>query len=288
MTYTAEDIVAKFQYSFACTEETIQLDHGFTLEIVRDEFPDNPHDRGDCETPALWLTPGAGLKEYGNAGLQRVLWDMDLGKISRKWKAIADILDMTHAEVQTLSTEYKRDNGGCINNARQQVFGEVLGDLKRQAKENYYDAGYLEALCALFRLNGIPAEVFERNGYSQGDEANGLIVMTPEWKERVGAPHATMRRIEEAVADMSLTADEYAAWIWGDVYGFRIEDETGTEVDSCYGFYVYGDLDPIKSGIAEAICESLNSAIEDKVEIDADEFASHLMETRPDLAPAYV
>lgn len=43
-TYTAEDIVAKFQYSFVCTEETITLDEGFSIEIVRDDYPENPHD----------------------------------------------------------------------------------------------------------------------------------------------------------------------------------------------------------------------------------------------------
>jgi hypothetical protein len=287
-TYTPEEIVAKFQYSFACTPERIELDEGFTLEIVQcSDSNDNPQLRGDCETPAIWLTSGADLSEYDN-DLKNVLWNMSLGQIARKWKAVADILDMTHAEVQKLATEYKRDWGGCINNARQNVMGDALNDLRSQATENYYNAGYLETLSALFRLNGIPAETFVRNGYSQGDEAHGLLVMTPEWKERVGAPHATMRRIKEAVADMSLSADEYAAWIWGDVYGFRIEDETGTEVESCYGFYVYGDLDPIKSGIAEAICESLNSAIANATVSDADEFETAMIEARPDLAPAYL
>lgn len=286
-TYTAEEIVAKFQYSFACTPERIELDEGFTLEIVQcSDSNDNPQLRGDCETPAIWLTPGAGLTDY--ADLKEVLYQMDLGRIGRKWKAIADILDMTHAEVQKLATEYKRDYGGCINNARQEVFAEALNDLRNTAERNSYDSDYLTALRDLYRLNGVPAEVFVRNGYSQGDQATGLLVMTPEWKERVGAPHATMRRIEEAVADMSLSADEYAAWIWGDVYGFRIMDETGTEVESCYGFYVYGDLDPIKSGIVEAILENLNSAIAEKVQSDSEEFAAHMIETRPDLAPAYL
>lgn len=140
----------------------------------------------------------------------------------------------------------------------------------------------------LYRLNGIPAEVFVRYGYSQGDQATGLLVMTPEWKARVGAPHATMRRIEEAVADMSLSADEYAAWVWGDVYGFRIMDKAGVEVDSCYGFYIFGDLDPIKSGIVEAILETLNLAIAESVESDAEEFAMTMIDARPDLAPAYI
>ena len=139
-TWTAEEIVAKFQYSFACTEESFDVD-GFTVEIVRDECADNPHDRGDCESPAIWLHHG--LHEYGDENL-------------------------------------------------------------------------------------------------------------------------------------------------GDVYGYRIKDETGDEVDSCYGFYVFGELDPIKSGIAEAICESLNWEIKKSTEAKADAFVMEMELARPDLAPAYL
>ena len=65
-TWTAEEIVAKFQYSFACTEESFDVD-GFTVEIVRDECADNPHDRSDCESPAIWLHHG--LHKYGDERL---------------------------------------------------------------------------------------------------------------------------------------------------------------------------------------------------------------------------
>ena len=92
----------------------------------------------------------------------------------------------------------------------------------------------------------------------------------------------------EAEADMSLQADEYAAWLWGNVYGYRIEDETGEEVESCYGFYVFGELDPIKSGIADAICESLNWEIKKSTEAKADAFVMEMELARPNLAPAYL
>ena len=282
-TWTVEEIVAKFQYSFACTEESFDVD-GFTVEIVRDECAENPHDRGDCESPAIWLHHG--LHEYGDERLGDVIWNLSLAIIARKWRALADAVDVSHDDLQALAEEYKRDNGGCINNARQQVLGEALDELKAEAERNSYSGDYLDTLRAIYRLIGVPAETFTRNGYSQGDVALGLIVMTPKWKAHVGAPHATMRRIKEAEADMSLQADEYAAWLWGDVYGYRIEDETGTEVDSCYGFYVFGELDPIKSGIAEAICESLNREIKKSTEAKADAFVMEMELTRPDLAPA--
>ena len=284
-TWTAEEIVAKFQYSFACTEESFDVD-GFTVEIVRDDCAENPHDRGDCESPAIWLHHG--LHEYGDERLGDVIWNLSLAIIARKWRALADAVDVSHDDLQALAEEYKRDNGGCINNARQQVLGEALDELKAEAERNSYSGDYLDALRTIYRLIGVPAETFTRNGYCQGDVALGLIVMTPKWKAHVGAPHATMRRIKEAEADMSLQADEYAAWLWGDVYGFRIEDETGDEVDSCYGFYVFGELDPIKSGIAEAICESLNWEIKKSTEAKADAFVSEMELARPDLAPAYL
>lgn len=284
-TWTPEKIAAKFQYSFACTEESFDVD-GFTVEIVRDECADNPHYRGDCESPAIWLHHG--LHEYGGECLGDVIWNLSLAIISRKWRALADALDLLHGDLQSLAEEYKRDNGGCINNARQQVLGEVLDEMKAEAARNSYSSDYLDALRTIYRLIGVPAETFTRNGYSQGDVALGLIVMTPKWKAHVGAPHATMRRIKEAEAGMGLQADEYAAWLWGDVYGFRIEDETGGEVDSCYGFYVSGKLDPIKSGIAGAICESLNRGIKESTEAKAEAFVAEMELARPDLAPAYL
>ena len=284
-TWTAEEIVAKFQYSFACTEESFDVD-GFTVEIVRDECADNPHDRGDCESPAIWLHHG--LHEYGDENLGDVIWNLSLAIIARKWRALADAVDLAHDNLQALSEEYKRDNGGCINNARQQLLGEALDELKAEAKSNSYSGEYLDTLRTIYRLIGVPAETFTRNGYCQGDVALGLIVMTPKWKAHVGASHATMRRIKEAEADMSLQADEYAAWLRGDVYGYRIEDETGTEVDSCCGFYVFGELDPIKSGIAESICESLNSEIKASTEAKADAFVTEMELARPDLVPAYL
>ena len=284
-TWTAEEIVAKFQYSFACTEESFDVD-GFTVEIVRDDCAENPHDRGDCESPAIWLHHG--LHEYGDERLGDVIWNLSLAIIARKWRALADAVDVSHNDMQALAEEYKRDNGGCINNARQQVLGAALDELKAEAERNSYSGDYLDALRTIYRLIGVPAETFTRNGYCQGDVALGLIVMTPKWKAHVGAPHATMRRIKEAEADMSLQADEYAAWLWGDVYGYRIKDETGDEVDSCYGFYVFGELDPIKSGIAESICESLNSEIKASTDVKADAFVMEMELARPDLAPAYL
>jgi len=284
-TWTAEEIVAKFQYSFACTEESFDVD-GFTVEIVRDECADNPHDRGDCESPAIWLHHG--LHEYGNERLVDVIWNLSLPIVARKWRALADAVDLSHDDLQALSEDYKIYHGGCINNARQQVLGEALDELKENAERNSYSGDYLEALRTIYRLIGVPAETFMRNGYCQGDVALGLIVMTPKWKAHVGAPHATMRRIKEAEADMSIQADEYAAWLWGDVYGFRIEDETGAEIDSCYGFYVFGELDPIKSGIADAICETLNWGIKKSAEAKTTSFVAEMEIARPDLAPAYL
>jgi hypothetical protein len=128
----------------------------------------------------------------------------------------------------------------------------------------------------LYELRGIPAFIFQSRGYSQGDYVSILIVMTPDWAQLVGCPYAMPGKIDLAECERDARGQlaEWSAWLWGDVYGFTAGDE------SCWGFY---GSDPVKSGIAEAICEAVNIELQDM----ATEFAESLYAARPDLAPKW-
>lgn len=152
--------------------------------------------------------------------------------------------------------EEQRYSGDTLSGARSSAFIDTLHNMRAETWGHGID--YLETLRALYRLAGVPAETFERNGYCQGDSVYGLIVMTPEWAETVGAPHAKGKPDMAACErDMASQADVYGAWVWGDVYGFTVTGPAADSDDHLSGFY---GSNPMDSGIADAIAESINGA----------------------------
>ena len=86
-------------------------------------------------------------------------------------------------------------------------------------------------------------------GYSQGDYVEGVAFITKEMANKLWL------RVKDnwkqvAMEAMEAGAKEIEAWMWGDVYGYVIEDENGDHVESCYGYY--GDETIDKYVIPEA------------------------------------
>ena len=111
----------------------------------------------------------------------------------------------------------------------------------------------LELLRQVYEWKGIPAISVARNGYVQGQWCQVLAVATPEWVELVGAPADSIERQLQSAADL------YAAWAWGDCYGWIVEDHDGKEIASCWGYY---GSDHETSGLADAAREAIDWEIE--------------------------
>lgn len=141
------------------------------------------------------------------------------------------------------------------NHAR---YGGSLTEYKRDALQSALDdignAGdKLEALASIYQTLGYPALSTSSRGYSQGDYADVLFVVTPQFAKAMGckASHDWQR-------DMESASKLFDAWAWGDVYSFTIEapisfDDDGEpdeweSLDSCGGFYGH---DHEWSGLAE-------------------------------------
>jgi hypothetical protein len=59
----------------------------------------------------------------------------------------------------------------------------------------------------------------------------------------------TKGRINKIVEYLRAEVEVYDDYLTGSVYGYKVEDEHGNEIDSCWGFYGY---DHKKSGLLEA------------------------------------
>jgi hypothetical protein len=267
---TAQCVKDSFQYSFNLSEETLDI-QGVSVEIWHDKDVSNPYLDYDGMAPALWLHPqryGGRIDDFGGYDLERFFGSVSPAWVSRHWRAIAAILDLTESDVDSDCHDMLANHGGGMSETRREYFSERLYEMKATT----WGAGtdYLEALASLYRLAGVAADTFEVTGYCQGDVALGLIVHLPEWRERVGCPAHDAKALKR---DMQGDADCYAAWVWGNCYGFTVDDD-----DSCGGFYGF-DVDYVASEIADAV----NRVLEARAAQDA----CAMQAARPDLAPAY-
>jgi hypothetical protein len=268
---TTACIKDSFQYSLNLSEQTFDI-QGVSVEIWHDLDMSNPYQDCDGMAPALWLHPercSGRIVEYGDYDLESFFWKVSPAWVSRHWRAIAAILDLTESNVDSDCRETIANFGGGMSETRQEYFAERLFEMK----DTTWHAGtdYLEVLRALYTLAGIPADTFEIHGYSQGDMARGLIVHMPAWREKVGCPAHDSEALKR---DMKGDAECYEAWAWGNCYGFTVDDD-----DSCGGFFGF-DVDHM----ADRVADSVNHVLEARASHDANAMTA----ARPDMYIATV
>jgi hypothetical protein len=137
-------------------------------------------------------------------------------------------------------TEAAQEEARVAHEARAWEASRPLVRLEEMARHlsEMETSDQVEAAAAIWRLRGFNVLAFQRNGYCQGDSVLGLLVHTRDFLERVGLGFPDKRTPEAIQADLEGDADLLAAWAFGDVYGYCIQDsETGETLDSCCGFY---------------------------------------------------
>jgi hypothetical protein len=267
MVITIKDVQAAMTYGEPIEENfTIA---GVGVQVWHDQDTENPYHWGDGMAPALWFSYR--IESYGQGDLEDPIGRMSPAFVSRHYRKIEAILDNVDSEEPA---RIKADYGGDMGDIRQEYYAECLADLRSEYWGSVCD--YFETLAELWRLQGIPADTFQRNGYSQGHSARGLIVHLPEWVQAVGASHASPDEIEK---DMESDADTYGAWLWGDVYGFTVGNDSDDEDAECCGGYYGTDSDYFAACIADAV----NSVLEARANVAA----ACIQAERPDLAPCY-
>lgn len=115
----------------------------------------------------------------------------------------------------------------------------------------------------------IVAYEWSSTGYSQGDYVEGIAFMTKEMaKKRLWLKDGEDWK-KAAIEAMESGSEEIGAWMWGDVYGWVIEDDNGEDIDSCWGYYGYKEIDYMISeakGAIDVHIETLEKEHEERLE----------------------
>lgn len=216
---------------------------GLKIEIMQDDMPERPHEHFDCIAPMITISDRMVTKSKGFEAAALPLDHMDDMTAMKNWRAIVDLID-TETHDAVFETIIDQSEHKDRRFPYPEDFRDVLVKLFEDAQlDTISRRDDLEKWAALYRMSNIPASVFTRYGHMKGDMAEILVVHLPEWKEKVGSPDYDLTSDDpekNGEKDMAGSADLYAAWNYGDVYGYLItdpEDEDGDPLDSCWGFY---------------------------------------------------
>lgn len=185
--------------------ETVEID-GYTVEILQDDMAENPFELYGDVAPSLVLHDRAN-RHFG--------WGND-----DVWAVrLSDALEKVHAT--TLSRAL------AVIDRWMRVFHGVRVVLPVAALDHSDVVAYL----------GDGAHWCDPGGWDSGWV--GWLFYTPEAIEDTwmcgGEPHPPTD--EELDTSLRAHFTEFAAWVEGDVYGYRILDPGGEDIGGCWGFY---------------------------------------------------
>jgi hypothetical protein len=240
--------------------DTIEY-RGYKIKIAQDEGSENPFEAWDCEPPLLTFYGGrhGSAKAYNDApeswgDILRLMPD-SIFQRGQRVSFIREHLNVSLREFAEISRDYSH-----FKDAIAQALEEQCG-----ASPSGWGSAceWFEMAESLLKYAGIPCLYEQSNGYSQGDSTLCLVVLTPEWYEKTGAPK------ENAQKECQGAIELYSAWAWGDVYGVseitapRPDDEDGEEIEdgSCWGFY---GSNHEKSGLMEHATSTIDCHIEEQ------------------------
>jgi hypothetical protein len=243
---------------------------GYKIEIAQDEGAKNPFEAWDCEPPLLTYYGGrhGSAKTYNDA--PESWWDVLRLVLKEDWKRGWRV-DFLKEFIIPLGVSMREFAEEARRVGELDACAEILRD-KLGAKPEGWGAAceWFEMAESLLKYAGIPCLYEQSNGYCQGDSTLCLVVLTPEWYEKTGAPK------QNAEKDCKGAIELYSAWAWGDVYGVSEiiapgpVDEDGDETDgeeiedaSCWGFY---GSDHEKSGLLEHARDSIDYHIKKQAE----------------------
>ena len=235
--------------------ETMDLGEGWEAWIYCDANADNPWKDWDCEPPIAVLSDD---RLQDDSRIVRDALDVVSDwKLARHWREIVEALGECPKGFESRVKHHAWNYRQSLGDARRDLLGELLADA------NPGDA--MKAAADCYMIAGIEALATARHGYVQSAWAELLVVATPAWAKLTGAPRETHADQLKAAADL------WAAWAYGNVYGYVIMRPDGEESGvSGWGFY---GKDYEESGLLEAARDALAEAKAELIEEVARAFA---------------
>lgn len=227
---------------FECDRNGIETANYYTLKIrvERDEYAPNPWKDWDGNPPIMVISNGA-VDRYG---LSKYLPTLTRAQVKNNLADIVALLEQPNL-LRGLS------DWACYSRCQYSDATEYVNDILQMRVDGACESEKTEIIAACYGFAGIVALTSCASGSMQGHVIDMVIVATPEWLAETGA---TIEKPE----DLQSNADLYAAWAFGETYGYVIENAHGEELAACYGYY--GE-DHEKSGLADAAMSELRHLV---------------------------
>jgi hypothetical protein len=129
-------------------------------------------------------------------------------------------------------------NSGEVAESLDEHKALIINAIKEQLDENVI---YISPVTK-YEHGGVSYSLGTAHGFDNSN--NGFYIVTDKSLARQGTPNETVT-IERII---KAELETYNAYANGEVYGFKLFDEKGDEIDSCWGFY---DLDDIKEHLPD-------------------------------------
>ena len=235
----------------------------FKVRLIHDESPENPWTAWDCQTPLLaGKGRGGGWSEYDSGdGIACFFDHVSPDWVSRHWRAICAALDIdADAEDRDARESSKAGRYGLgLSETRRGRFAEYLSEAQHESR-------FFGFLATLYGMAGIPALSVTVSGYAQGDFCPILLVATRAHAERCG--YDFDRPGFDVAESMEDDAELWRSYVFGDVFGYAVEDEHGNTLDSCSGFFgCYFDGDPGRGGyVLTQAADAVETAAKDRID----------------------
>lgn len=227
-------------YEASEIEDPIFMDFQRTvIKLVHDEIPENPFDDWDTEYPLM-----SDIEDYSRGDIDSYLLDFLNFEVVKN--NLVSLLKMTDYTLEEFRDDYPLD----VYNDDERI--EILIDIL----ENWLidDIKHRAVFCREFEIKHYHDT---SRGFTKGDASEVFICWTPEFEEATGLTYD-----KATVRDMKSSFKLFTQWAWGDVYGFRVEDEEGNILDGCHGFY---GTDWKNNGILDHIMDEINDKSREEV-----------------------
>lgn len=258
-------------------EDADVLHRGILIEFHRDPDPLHPWQDWDCQIPMVYLSSeyhdSCSTEHTSGHDILNPIGHMTPRFMTRHRLAIAQILDLGFSDVATFDAHCRDENYYelPIADFRAVMFGEVLSGMSNSDR--------LEAVAALWTLQGVPAHCTSSQGYSQGDYVELLFVAHPDWIKACGIDQKTHGWAREFEGSENM----FGAWRWGGVIGFVV-DPDGPDEESCWGFFPDHDQDYFPIERNHAYCIGVAKAAADYIADRRDTATARCIEqSRPDM-----